>query len=177
MTADRHALLCHPDAEPPAGVGVAASATRTADGGLQLDYRLRGDLSGLDLPTAETVLPPERLWAYTCLEAFVATAGETAYVEFNFAPNGQWHRFAFSAYRQGMALPQTPVPQIALARDAAGLGLSVRLAASALPAGPLQVGLTAVLLDRAGRHSYWALRHPPGRPDFHHRDGFALALP
>ena len=177
MTTPRLPLLCHPDALPPAGVGVTASATRTADGGLALDYRLHGDLSALDLPAADTLLPPERLWAFTCLEAFVAKAGETAYVEFNFAPNGQWHRFAFSAYRQGVTPPPAPAPQRELVRDTDGLRLGVRLAAAALPAGPLQVGLTAVLLDRAGRHSYWALRHPPGRPDFHHRDGFVLDLP
>jgi hypothetical protein len=27
-----------------------------------------------------------------------------------------------------------------------------------------------------GSLSYWALRHPPGKPDFHHRDAFALEL-
>jgi hypothetical protein len=36
--------------------------------------------------------------------------------------------------------------------------------------------LTAVVEDAHGRRSYWALRHPAGGPDFHHRDGFALVL-
>src|SRR5574337_1296761 len=27
-----------------------------------------------------------------------------------------------------------------------------------------------------GGLGYWALRHPPGKPDFHHRDGLALTL-
>ncbi len=40
-----------------------------------------------------------------------------------------------------------------------------------------QVGLAAVIEDRRGRLSYWALAHPPGEPDFHHRDCFALELP
>ena len=30
--------------------------------------------------------------------------------------------------------------------------------------------------DEAGALSYWALRHPPGKPDFHHPAGFALEL-
>ena len=34
----------------------------------------------------------------------------------------------------------------------------------------------SVVEEADGRHSYWSLRHPPGRPDFHHPDGFALAL-
>jgi hypothetical protein len=45
-----------------------------------------------------------------------------------------------------------------------------------LPAPRLRLALTAVVEDARGRLSYWALRHPPGRPDFHHRDGFALVL-
>jgi hypothetical protein len=28
-----------------------------------------------------------------------------------------------------------------------------------------------------GGKSYWALAHPPGRPDFHHAAGFAAHLP
>ena len=27
-----------------------------------------------------------------------------------------------------------------------------------------------------GERSYWALAHPAGQPDFHHRDSFTLAL-
>jgi hypothetical protein len=40
----------------------------------------------------------------------------------------------------------------------------------------LLVGLCAVIEDEHGRLSYWALRHAPGKPDFHRRDGFALEL-
>jgi hypothetical protein len=38
------------------------------------------------------------------------------------------------------------------------------------------VGLSAVIEEVDGSKSYWALRHPPGQPDFHHRDCFALRL-
>ena len=31
-------------------------------------------------------------------------------------------------------------------------------------------------LAACGGISYWALAHPPGKPDFHHADGFALEL-
>jgi len=30
--------------------------------------------------------------------------------------------------------------------------------------------------NAAGSKSYWALRHAPGKPDFHHADAFALQL-
>jgi hypothetical protein len=40
-----------------------------------------------------------------------------------------------------------------------------------------QLGLSAVIEEKIARKTYWALRHPPGRPDFHHSDGFALEIP
>jgi hypothetical protein len=33
-----------------------------------------------------------------------------------------------------------------------------------------------VVEDQSGKLSYWAVRHPPGKPDFHHPDCFALDL-
>jgi hypothetical protein len=41
---------------------------------------------------------------------------------------------------------------------------------------PWRVGLSAVIEDTSGRKSYWALAHPPGKPDFHHEDCFAHEL-
>jgi hypothetical protein len=40
-----------------------------------------------------------------------------------------------------------------------------------------QTGLSAVVETKDGGISYWALAHPPGKPDFHHPDSFALTLP
>jgi hypothetical protein len=35
------------------------------------------------------------------------------------------------------------------------------------------LGLSALIEERNGRKSYWALAHPPGKADFHHSDCFA----
>jgi hypothetical protein len=40
-----------------------------------------------------------------------------------------------------------------------------------------RLGLSAVIEDKAGGKSYWALAHPPGKADFHHADSFARELP
>jgi hypothetical protein len=41
-----------------------------------------------------------------------------------------------------------------------------------------RLGLSAVLEEKDGAKSYWALAHPPGdQPDFHHPDCFAARLP
>ena len=42
--------------------------------------------------------------------------------------------------------------------------------------GKLKLGLSAVIEGADGGLSYWALRHPPGKPDFHHPEAFVLEL-
>lgn len=170
------ALLCHPDSPEAAVRALAARARVLPDGGLELVWRLTGELAALRIPDAATRLPPERLWAHTCFEAFVGTPGEAAYREFNFSPNGQWMRFDFSGYRERVESPVLPAPQISVHRAGDMLELAVRLDALHLPTGELCVGLPAVVEAVDGRHSYWSLRHPAGKPDFHHREGLALAL-
>jgi hypothetical protein len=39
-----------------------------------------------------------------------------------------------------------------------------------------RIGLSAVIEDTNGEISYWALAHPPGKPDFHHANGFAYEI-
>lgn len=180
-------LLCHP-ATPCAldlRVSVALAVAGSEQGpGWLLSYHLRGEVGGLRLPEPTLPGPADGLWQHTCFEAFVARAGESAYREFNFSPSGQWAAYRFSAERV-RDLPaeagQAPVvPDLQLETTEHALTLLAWLPHHALPAPaagqPLQLGLTAVLEDRLGRLSYWALRHPGARPDFHHRDSFALDL-
>jgi len=57
------------------------------------------------------------------------------------------------------------------------LELDAEICQEFLPPGrPLRLGLSAVVEDADGELSYWALRHPPGKPDFHYTDAFALQL-
>jgi len=170
------ALRCHPECADAAVRAITVTPRREADGALALVWQLDGDPAALRIPDATLILPPERLWAHTCVELFVATAGGPAYREFNFSPNGQWMRFDFSAYRQRIASPAGPAPRIDTRCGEGGLAMRVHVPSDQLPSGELTVALTAVVEHADGSHTYWALRHPAGRPDFHHRDGFALAL-
>ena len=120
-------------------------------------------------------LPPKGLrplWQHTCCEAFVTRPGSPAYHEFNFSPAGDWAAYAFADYRQGAPL-DAPDPGIAVRALPEMLELS---AALDLPPGKLRLGLSAVIEERDGTLSYWALRHAPGKPDFHNREDFALEL-
>jgi hypothetical protein len=40
----------------------------------------------------------------------------------------------------------------------------------------LRLGLASVIEDKARVLSYWSLKHPAEKPDFHHRDSFVVEL-
>lgn len=173
------ALQAHPDFPCPAVLSLQVEVAPQADR-LTLVYRLQGDLAALRLPTPATPVEPDRLWAHTCFEVFLTRGEGAAYREYNFSPSGQWAAYAFAAYRQrDAAIPALPAPTLAWNREAGELALKVTLPAVALPPGDgaLYLALTTVVEQADGTLSYWALRHPAGKPDFHHRDGFALILP
>ena len=67
-----------------------------------------------------------------------------------------------------IAVRQTP--------DRLELEASIALDRLSLADGVLSLGLSAVIEDDRGGLWYWALEHAPGKPDFHHRDAFALEL-
>src|SRR5690606_6727597 len=124
--------------------------------------------------------PPRRrdeLWRHTCCELFVRDPAGEGYREYNFAPSGDWAAYRFSGYRAGMVPLDAAAPRIVLEHSPAMLALTVTLADQPLAAlEGRRIGIACVLETSSGGRSYWALAHPPGRPDFHHRSAFALAL-
>ncbi|SMF95180.1 hypothetical protein SAMN02949497_2527 [Methylomagnum ishizawai] len=150
-------------------------------GRLALGYAVEGDIDGLLIPAPAAPGRADGLWRQTCCEAFLARPGLPGYLEFNFSPCGAWAAYRFRAYRAGMAVaePAQP-PLVQVHRTPYRLALSATVELRGLvpePAGTgYRMALSAVVEDRDGGLSYWALAHPPGRPDFHHDHGFALVL-
>lgn len=175
-------LLCHPATPAPVVRSIEARASWQSDGSLLVAYCLWGDMARLLVPPPQAPERADFLWEHTCFEAFIGIVGETAYREFNFSPSGQWAAYAFSDYRQrdeGFVLDKAP--RLTTQCFSGRLELQAILAREALPsvASGFEIGLTAVIeasdvVD--GCHSYWALRHPLARPDFHHRAAFILTL-
>ncbi|MDR3157733.1 MAG: DOMON-like domain-containing protein [Zoogloeaceae bacterium] len=168
-------LSPHPDFPAPDVAVDVAGIWEDAD--LRLEYTLRGKLSAFLFPAPGQELDPGRLWAHSCCEVFLATADSCAYREYNFSPNGQWAVFDFSDYRQrAESTPALAAPRTQWQHTPAALHLCLELPAAALPAAPLRLALAVVLETRAGRLAYYALRHPPGAPDFHHPSCFTFHL-
>ena len=155
---------------------------RRAEGDiLTLSYVLEGDISRLAVPGPRPPRRSDDLWRRTCFEAFLAEPGRSGYHEFNLAPSGEWAAYRFEDYRRGRSEVETGAdPRIALRRYPDRLELDARLNLAELMSsreGPkLRLALSAVLETEGGALAYWALRHPPGEPDFHHAQGFALDL-
>jgi hypothetical protein len=167
-----HQLVSHPDREPgiPLGIAVALEATGAV---LDVRFRLAGPIGHILLPSPARPARRDELWRHTCFELFVRGAG-AAYAEVNLAPSTEWAAYRFDDYRAGMAPLAMPDPEIAVSRAADVVELAARLH---LPDRPHAIGISAVIEEADGRVSYWALAHPPGAPDFHHADCFALKLP
>lgn len=184
-------LISHPAA--PAGISLAITAsvecaTAHAGEGWRLRYEVRGDLLALRIPEPASPGAADGLWQHTCFEAFLAERGAAAYQEFNFSPSGQWASYRFGAERvrdtaaeSASAAKCLPRPSVVWHRTPEAFVLEAWLPLLALHASgsgqPLDLSLTAVIETRDQTLSYWALRHPGTKPDFHHRQGFALQIP
>ena len=152
-----------------------------AENTLQITYQLEGELSQLRIPNCSG--PPLRqdlLWQATCLEFFMAAAGNSDYWEYNLSPSGDWNVYHLDGYRKGLAAePAYKQLPFSVKRDDQQLSLSLTctlppaLATHRAAAG-LEVGVSAVLQSSSGELAYWALAHPGSEPDFHHRGVFCL---
>lgn len=175
------ALVCHPGTSCQAVHGIEAHVWWTQSAALALTYIFTGDLARLEIPPPGPPRRADRLWQHTCFEAFISVKGQPAYYEFNFTPSGEWAAYAFRRYREGAPLGDDKFTPVITVRSAKGsLDLDVVINLDRLlkmsPRLQLRCGISAVVEEKGGMLSYWAVKHPPGKPDFHHPDAFALEL-
>lgn len=176
-------LTCHPRTPTDAVRGIVVRLCRRPGGNLAVTYSLDGDLARVRVPAPCPPRIASRLWQHTCCEIFIACKGLPAYHEFNLSPSGEWAAYAFDAYRAPRAGKWQAAglePHIAVRGSAGELELDAVICLDRLSAplsgAQLALALSAVIEDSNGMLSYWALRHPPGAPDFHHPEAFALEL-
>ena len=174
-------LTCHPAVNGAAVRSIEVSVRREPEATLSLAYRLAGDLGLLRIPAPRRPRADDRLWEHTCFEAFVGCNGELAYHEINLSPSGEWGVFAFRDTRDGdFVCDERLAPRIEVRRADELLEVESTVALDRLNeayrGADLRVGLSAVVEASDGTCSYWAIRHPSSRPDFHHAEAFALRL-
>lgn len=173
-----HALTLHPDSRCDAAAGIEVEVVRPRAGHPVLHYIVTGKIGDLVLPPASEPARKDGLWRHTCFEAFLRPLPGEAYCEFNVAPSNEWAAYRFDGYRSGMRdATGIASPRIETQSGGARFDLRVSLELDLPGNAPWRLGLAAAIEEVNGRLSYWALAHPPGKPDFHHPDCFALELP
>ena len=173
---ETYRLVPHPLTPPGRVTAVEVEVIVAPGDDMLMTFRVDG---------AEHLLVPQHaspgrrdgLWQSTCFELFLKPVGGDAYFEFNFSPSTEWAAYRFDGHREGRENLERPVdPHIDRLGDGEEV-IEVDFDLSGLPNVPMRMGLSAVLEERDGTKSYWALAHPPGDADFHHAACFAAELP
>ncbi|MGE0045320.1 MAG: DOMON-like domain-containing protein [Hyphomonadaceae bacterium] len=171
-------MILTPHPETPSGaVARIDVAVERAQYSLRIRYAATGDVARLSTAPPSNAARADELWRTTCFEAFIRPENGEGYRELNLAPSTQWAAYSFTSYRTGMANTDDLGPPHIETRRGEGSFELIASIPHRLPPGPWRVALSAIIEETFGAKSYWALAHPPGKPDFHHPDGFVCELP
>jgi hypothetical protein len=174
-------LVPHP-ATPPSGpifkvwVNVEHAAAFGAVASTNIWFGIGAPASRFVIPEPTEPARAESLWQTTCFEAFLRIPGADAYREWNFAPSGEWAAYNFASRREGRTDAEAAAPYIRVEDNFTWWAFGATIAVDAEAVWAL--GVSAILEEKDGTKSYWALAHPPGeKPDFHDPACFAAHLP
>jgi hypothetical protein len=174
----RQSLRLHPDSHCFAATLIEVGVEQPRANSLVLSYIVTGKISEIRIPPIMAAARSDELWRHTCFEAFLRASSSAEYYELNFAPSTQWAAYRFKSYRSGRrVVAEISAPPIEVRSSPGCYALRASLELDRLSGLPRnaswRLGLSAMIEDTSGRKSYWALAHPPGKPDFHHADCFA----
>lgn len=156
-----------------ASVDHAAAFGRTAT--VNIWFGVQAPLAGFAIPHSDEPGRSDELWRTTCFEIFLRQSGAQSYREWNFAPSGDWAAYDFTSYREGMAAASVDAaPYIRLEDNLTWWAFGATISVEA--DRQWEFNLSAVIEERDGAKSYWALGHPPEKPDFHDPDCFVARL-
>jgi len=177
ISVQRHHLKPHPSAPPGRVSAVVVELLVDPGDDINLTYTVT-DAEDVIVPTWVSPKRRNGLWRSTCFELFLKPKGGRAYFEYNFSPSSEWDSFQFDDRRFGMRPLIQPVdPAVYRGTETPHLVVEAEVDLSGLPNVPMSMGVSAVIEEKGGRMSYWALAHAAGDADFHHDDCFALELP
>jgi hypothetical protein len=169
----------NPPSEPPfkVWVNVEHSAAFSATATTNIWFGIGAPATRFVMPEVLEPIRAANLWESTCFEAFLRVPGADAYREWNFAPSSAWAAYDFSSHRDGRTEPEVATPYIRVEDNMTwwALGATITMDAKSV----FEVGLSAILEEKDGTKSYWALAHPEEseKADFHDPACFAAHLP
>lgn len=149
----------------------------------KITYKLKN--IGLAIYIPELSSSPNRqdnLWQTTCFEIFIKAANRKPYVEWNFSPTGDWACYFFHTYREQGPIIDTIKPHIITqlsnqeSQQCFSLEATIPTPKRLFHAENYEVALCSVTNQTNGSMKYWALKHAPSKPDFHHETSFQLRV-
>jgi hypothetical protein len=176
----RHSLKPHTDSPSRSIAAITVDLKRPSASAIELHYVAEGDIGGVAIPPHAESRHVDDLWRHTCFEVFLRDPAGTGYAEFNFSPSTEYAAYGFARYRGGRSNQDGARPEVSFTSGDRRMELRASVPISRVehinPEGPLLLGISAIIEDKDGTKSYWALAHPQGKADFHHIDCYALAL-
>jgi hypothetical protein len=169
-------MKCHPATPADTVTAVTVAHEIQPEGRLWLRYFVDCNLENLVLSSPAVPQRTDGLWNTTCFELFLRQPGSSNYFEFNFSASSEWAAYRFDNYREGIADWDTQRPEIGDDASETHFALEATITLPPRGNGVWEASLSAVIHEPGDIKSYWALNHPKGPPDFHHRDCFALKL-
>jgi len=170
-------LQAHPAHPPTAVSAVTARLLDADDSWLRLRWRVDG-AQALVVPAFAGKGRADGLWQTTCFELFLMPGDGPGYCEFNLSPSERWAAYDFAGIRKGMSeRPIEREPQGTMRLGSSFAIFDAAIPLSALPGGDCRMNVTAVIEERGGVKSYWALAHRADKPDFHDPACFVATLP
>lgn len=142
-----------------------------------LKYEMTGAIESILM--AEPEVPTRRtwLWETTCFEYFFGVPGQDLYWEVNLSTAGHWNIFRLDNYRSGFR-EEISIETLDVLIDRSGFSLETELDLSllGLEDSEIELSVTAVIEDKLGAMSYWAVCHGGIEADFHLRNSFVIRM-
>lgn len=159
-------------------------SVRLQDGKIFIEYRIENSAQIIGMKKLNEGkihgAQADELWKNTCFEAFWSFSEKPSdpYWEFNLAPDGRWNVYTFHEYRKRNPHWKPAFkPEVSITKDGEKTVLHVSFPfGNATPSLKLYFGLSAVIENKDGKLSYWALTHTESEPDFHDKRSFTLVL-
>lgn len=159
-------LALHPQS-PATGIDAITGRIALDPHWLRIRWRIE-QAAQLVIPAFAGKGRADGLWRSTCFELFLRQPGASAYVELNLSPSERWAAYDFSGPREGMADRAMPRDPVCTMRPGSAFSIfDAAVPLAGLPALPWQINVAAVIEERGGSKSLWALAHPEGKADFH----------
>lgn len=144
---------------------------------LVLRYEMAGTIESILMAEREYPTRQIGLWETTCFECFFGVPGQDLYWEVNLSTAGHWNIFRLDGYRSGLR-EELAIEELTVSIDRSAFSLETELDLSllGLETFELELSVTAVIADKLGGVSYWAVCHGGIEADFHLRDSFVIRI-